>query len=291
MSIRYIYHKDLDKKQWDSCIENSQNETIYAYSDWLDRVADHWDALVMDGYSAVMPLIHKKKYGLKYIYQPFFTQQSGVFSKHDIDADLLQKFIKAIPRKFIRVRMNLNRSCTFNLKGVTLQPNYVMDLSKPYLELFKLFAVNTKRNILKAEANQPVLSFNILPVDFVAFKKENAKLPISDKTWLYLTKLLEFYDSRGKLKIFGATENDRLTSAICFLFSKKRVYYLVSANNQRGMETAASFFLVNSFIQQMAGSPIILDFEGSKIEGVARFFKGWGAVNEPYGTYKRNLIF
>jgi len=245
----------------------------------------------MDGYSAVMPLIYKKKYGLKYIYQPFFTQQSGVFSKHGIDADLLQKFIDSIPLKFIRVRMNLNRSCTFNLKSVTFHPNYVLDLSKPYPELFKLFSGNTKRNITKADANKPVLSVNILPSDFVAFKKENAKLPISDKTWLCLTNLLDFYNSRGNLKIFGATENNQLTSAVCFLFSKKRVYYLVSANNQRGMETASSFFLVNSLIRQMSGNPIILDFEGSKIEGVARFFKGWGAVNEPYASYTRNLIF
>lgn len=123
LNIRYIEISGFSIILWDKCIPKFPNETIYAFSGWLDRVADRWDALVMDEIFCRMPLVHKKKYGLKYIYQPFFTQQCGVFSTHGVDADLLQKFISSIPRKFIRVSMNLNRSCTFKLKGVSIRPN------------------------------------------------------------------------------------------------------------------------------------------------------------------------
>ena len=47
------------------------------------------------------------------------------------------------------------------------------------------------------------------------------------------------------------------------------------------------FLLIDHIIRQEAGKNTILDFEGSKIEGVARFYKGFGAKNHPYFILKR----
>ena len=47
------------------------------------------------------------------------------------------------------------------------------------------------------------------------------------------------------------------------------------------------FFLVDELIQQHADSNYQLDFEGSEIEGVARFYNGFGATNNPYFYYKK----
>jgi len=43
--------------------------------------------------------------------------------------------------------------------------------------------------------------------------------------------------------------------------------------------------LFDSIIEEYAGQKKILDFEGSGIPGVARFFQSFGAVNEPYYVY------
>jgi hypothetical protein len=79
--INYIKHKDVDTEKWDRCIEQSVNGIIYAFSWYLDIVCDEWDALVDDDYESVFPLVKRKKFGINYIYPPFFTQQLGLFSK------------------------------------------------------------------------------------------------------------------------------------------------------------------------------------------------------------------
>ena len=47
------------------------------------------------------------------------------------------------------------------------------------------------------------------------------------------------------------------------------------------------FFLVESVLKQYDNKEYILDFEGSEIEGVARFYKGFGAQDQPYYYYKK----
>ncbi|MBK8472915.1 MAG: hypothetical protein IPL33_12555 [Sphingobacteriales bacterium] len=55
-AIRYVAHADIDRLRWDDAITRAANSLPYAYSWYLDIVAPHWDALVTDDYSAVMPL-------------------------------------------------------------------------------------------------------------------------------------------------------------------------------------------------------------------------------------------
>ncbi|WP_373942482.1 hypothetical protein OEG92_04340 [Polaribacter sejongensis] len=71
--IQYVKRKDLNILKYDACIENSIQSRIYAFSWYLDIVADNWDVLVLGDYKAVMPLPWKQKYFIKYITQPFFV--------------------------------------------------------------------------------------------------------------------------------------------------------------------------------------------------------------------------
>ena len=56
---------------------------------------------------------------------------------------------------------------------------------------------------------------------------------------------------------------------------------------QKG-KTGASHFLVNELMKLHIGK--IVDFEGSNIEGVARFYKGFGAHHTFYSTVKINRL-
>ena len=77
--IRYIPHHEIDKSLWDRTITNAVNGSICALSWYLDIVAGTWDALVEGDYENVMPLPWRKKGGIRYIHQPRFTQQLGLF--------------------------------------------------------------------------------------------------------------------------------------------------------------------------------------------------------------------
>ena len=78
--IKYVAQQQVDKNKWDACIERSSNGLIYGYSFYLDSMAKHWDALVLNDYEAVMPLTWNRKWGIKYLYQPPLTPQLGIFS-------------------------------------------------------------------------------------------------------------------------------------------------------------------------------------------------------------------
>ena len=81
-NIQYLQHHEINKTKWDESISNASNGLIYGYSYYLDNMSNRWDALVMGEYEAVMPLTWNKKYGIAYLYQPFFTACLGVFGNN-----------------------------------------------------------------------------------------------------------------------------------------------------------------------------------------------------------------
>jgi hypothetical protein len=108
--IAYLKHKNIDKKKWDACIEQSASSCIYAYSWYLDAVCKNWTALVLDDYKAVLPLAPRSKYSIHYVYQPFFTRYFGVFSKNKSDKTTVNLFLTAIPKKFKFLEFSLHES-------------------------------------------------------------------------------------------------------------------------------------------------------------------------------------
>ncbi len=100
MKIEFVHRKEIDVHKWDEVISNSAAETLYGYSWYLDAAAANWSAFVIEDYRFVMPLIWKKKYGLTYLYQPFYTQQLGVFSREYVDPTLITTLLRLLLRKY-----------------------------------------------------------------------------------------------------------------------------------------------------------------------------------------------
>ncbi|WEK35446.1 MAG: GNAT family N-acetyltransferase [Candidatus Pseudobacter hemicellulosilyticus] len=107
LDIHYYRRDQLDSQRWDQCIDNAGNGNVYAYSGYLDGMAQNWDALVLNDYEAVMPLTWNRKWGIPYLYQPAFTAAAGVFG-NGITGTVLQAFLLAIPRKFRLIEISLN---------------------------------------------------------------------------------------------------------------------------------------------------------------------------------------
>jgi len=152
MNIQYLTHQQIDKQKWDACIDNAENGLVYTYSFYLDHMARQWDGLVLNDYEAVMPLTWNKKYRIHYLFQPFLTAQLGLSGKN-INAALLEVFLKAIPAKFKYWDFNLNHNNVFNSEEFNLfqRSNFVLPLNKSYEQLRIEYRENIKRNIKKAE--------------------------------------------------------------------------------------------------------------------------------------------
>ena len=104
--IHYVKREDLEVEKYNNCIENSIQSRIYAFSWYLDIIADNWDVLVQDDYEAVMPVPFRRKFGVNYVYPPFWLLELGLFSLKDtID---YKAFLKVLFSKFKSIELRLN---------------------------------------------------------------------------------------------------------------------------------------------------------------------------------------
>ena len=75
-----------------------------------------------------------------------------------------------------------------------------------------------------------------------------------------------------------------------FLIYNERVIFHLGTSNPKGKKIGAMHFLIDSIITQLAGKNLFIDFEGSEIDGIERFYKSFGAFKKPYFKYKENNL-
>ena len=291
--LKLVQRKEIQEEKWDRLIAESPAETIYPYCWYLDAVAENWSALIVDDYRFGMPVVWKKKAGMKYIYQPFYTQQLGVFSREYVEPALIQQMLKILYKKFRFAGMNFNAK---NLVGeekpftVEDKSNYVMSLNQDYDTHYKGFSSNAKRNIKKSIEFSEQVERNLPVEELVRLKRENDVIKRKEADYRWLVKILENIRQNDAGKIYAIRKESEISAAAFFAFSKTRGIYLLSASSQTGKEQRGMFRIVDTFIQDYAGSGMILDFEGSNIPSVARFFGGFGAQADIYQSVSFNRL-
>ncbi|MDD3322403.1 MAG: hypothetical protein PHS59_13270 [Paludibacter sp.] len=283
MQLKHLRNSSIDYEKWNECISKSFNSLTYAYSWFLDVVSPGWEALVSENYEYVMPLPAKSKYKIPYLVQPVLTQQLGIFSPNEINEEIVINFIKEIP--YYSYELNLNEK-NFYSKAF-IYPNYILDLNQPYKNLQNSFSKNTKRNIDKAKKLKLVVKKDISLNDFLEFYYG------IDKKFLYVQKaILENVIQTGytnnSVSLYGVySAQNELIASLFILHSLNRLTYLLPVSNAEGKNSSAMFYLIDYLIKKEANKNICFDFEGSRIEGIARFYRGFGAKNHPYYILKR----
>jgi hypothetical protein len=288
--IRFLKHNDIDLIKWEFCIGQSRQGLIYAVSWYLDLVSPGWCALVEDDYTAVMPLPVKRKYGFPYIIQPLYAQQLGVYSREKLSAKKISEFVESIPRKYQYIHLNLNFDNLFLEDKVSqkINNNFELSLNRDYKSISMTYSENTRRNIAKAE--DVVVKFDLSKDELIYLKSENTA---SNRKHIPSSKILDYISGVLDYEagfMCSASIGDETCASVFFLRHESRIYYLIPVSSSMGKEKKAMFAIIDAVIQKFAGSPIVLDFEGSNIPGLARFFEGFGAVNHPYPVLKLNRM-
>ena len=294
MEVKHLTYQQIDKVKWDACIDKADNGLIYAYSFYLDCMAKNWEALVLNDYEAVMPLTWNKKYGISYLFQPAFTASLGLFGKQ-INAEILNTFLKAIPLKFKYWDVYFNQGNFFELKDFKLHKriNYTLNLNSDYENLYSAYRDNIKRNIKKAAQLNLTINKNIAVADVIAIAKEYAigNSGTTDKDFANFEKLYKFLHQKEKATTYGVyTKEKQLIASAVFFFSHSRAFYILVGNHPNGKTLGASHALINAFIKDHAGANLLLDFEGSDISSLAFFYSSFGAVEEKYSAIRLNKL-
>ena len=286
--IKYLKNHEIDSTKWDNCIKNSINGLVYAYSWYLDIVCEKWDALVEDDYISVFPLTYNVKANIHYLFQPVFSQQLGVFSVQGISAEKTNEFFNAIPEKFKLIEINLNKLNDINLSKFTKHEwlTHELELINSYENIFQNYSSNAKRNIKKAYNKKVSISKNLKPEDVISLFRNNKGKDINslhDKDYERLSRLIYKCIYFNKVSIYGAyTSKNELCAGAFFVESNKRAIFLFSGTSAEARENGAMSFLIDSYIKENSQKEMILDFEGSNDENLARFYKSFGAKEYYY---------
>ncbi len=282
--IRYIPHDDIDFEKWDNCINNAMNGIFYAWSWYLDMCTDSWDALVEDDYRAVMPLPLRKKYGIRYVYQPFFIQQLGVFSTYSLSEDITLRFLQAIPKSIRYAAFNMN---TYNRlpmshsaiigQGIT----HELDLIAPYEQIRNTYSNNLRRNIKKAKNSGVYVTSHARPEDIITAFRQNSgryRVHYKEDDYRILKHIIYSGMHKGLVTIkaaYGSTNN--FCGGIVFYKSHKKAVWLFSGSTPEARQNGAMSLLADEYIRENAGTELVLDFEGSKNPNLARFYRAFGS--------------
>ncbi len=292
--IRYIKRAVLDVDKYNNCIENSINARIYAYSWYLDIVADNWDVLVLDDYAAVMPLPWRSKYFIKYIYMPCWTQQLGIFSSIDLTSVKLNDFINSIPKKFKKVTLNFNSDNLLKGSNIQQKTNYILPLNKQYFELFENYKYRRRRSYKQYENDTITIkkSSKYKEVVNLFINQKKGTIQINKSDYDKLEQLIKFSENTKQSYIL-TVENlkGELIGGAFFLKDTRRITYLFSAVSVEGRKKQAMPFIIDLIIKKYANTNYIFDFEGSMIPGIAYFFRSFGAQEETYFSYQKQLFF
>jgi hypothetical protein len=290
-TIRYIQRNEIDISKWDACVEAAPNGLIYARSWWLDEMANNWDALIVGDYKMIMPLTWRRKWGIRYLYQPAFSQQLGIISSHEVSAKDAQCFYTELQKMFRFAEINLNYLNIF--EETALRQNFVLDINIDYAGIASRYKTDLKKNLHRSARAGFTYNSDIKNLAVVELFKHtyNSKIKLSADSFSRLSNAVKIAEQKGMIVCRSVNDKDRnISAAVLCLKDTKRIYFLLSVIPADARVQRANHFLIDSLIREFSQQHLLLDFEGSDIEGIAYFYKLFGAINQAYPFLRFNNL-
>lgn len=286
-----LHNSELDTERWDACVDKAANSRGYAQSWYLDAVYPDWHGIVVGNYDYVMPICPAKKWGFAYLLQPVYSQQHGIFPPPT--PELRNAILLHILKKYKYIDINLN---AMNLMPTELQahtewkPNHLLNLHDAYASIQGRYSSHCKRHLRKARKQLEVVN-DLTVEDFMKLKAAQSGRAFTPKHRDALLRIISKSKHQGNGIVYGAyDQHNELCAAAFVLATPKRLVYLNGVSTPQGHTSGAMYTLIDQLIADHAQLPLLLDFEGSAVPGIARFFEGFGAQPERYPHIHINPI-
>lgn len=285
------------------CLEST---SIFAAPWWLDATAGmgNWGLceVKQDGtLIASMPWVLKRRFGVRVLSQPSLTQTLGpwiadpppgtkIAKQLARQKDLMEALIHQLP-EYDFFCQNFSPEFTnwlpFYWKGFKQTTRYTYRLNNisDHDLVWSGFQDKVRTDIRKAKKSSVVVERSsdieaFMDVNELTFLRQGIKSPYSRS---YVKRLFSACQSNDAGTIFLARGTDGHVHAGVFLvWNQHCAYYLMGGGDPEFRNSGATSLLMWNAIQFASTVSQIFDFEGSMIESVERFFRGFGAVQTPY---------
>ena len=282
--IRFLKHSEINPEKWNQAVYNSLVSSVFVRYEMLELLTapDTWHALVQEDYEAVMPLPTRKKGVLKYVYTPFFMPQMGIFSEREITLDETEAFLCEISKHYVLADVLLNEKNETQESHKNNFVSHFISLQPSYNELHSQFHENTKRNIKvgKKMACRVTVGEESISGIIGLFRNNRGQaeaVHYHDRDYQVLEIVANHLLEKDLLDVYGVRTNDnRLAAGALFVKDGNRRWFWFSGRDNQLSDCKPMFLLLDAYISDHAGSNLILDFNGSKNENVARLYQGFG---------------
>lgn len=291
--LRRIKRKELDVERYTQSLNDSLNYRIYAEYWYLDVLTSgKWECWVYGDYEVIMPVPLQFKFGFKFVIQPIYCQQLGVFYKEEISDELFSEFEKRLHKYRVRsYAFNEENTKRYNPKG-DIRVNYILDLNRPYEEIFGNYTKHRRKDIRKSEKLglkiQETSDYNY----FVKTKFTNYTHLSKFVNEPFLRKLLAELILNEKLiikNIFDADDNN-IASQIFTISGNRRICFGFVRDKEKERHNSSAY-VIDRLINQLSNENLMVDFEGSMNPSIADFMEGFGVEKSHYTYFKRFTVF
>ena len=285
--MKVFNNNDIDRNRWDSLVEQSVSPKITSFSWYLDVVCPQWKAIVGDDYSWGFVLPEKRKFGFRYLIQPFIIQQLGlIYLNKDFNisstVDMCLEYVKS-HYPFFDFNINVASLSTDRVES-RLNNNLLLNLQQSYEAIREGYSANVRRNLKKSAESGIIVkrvdNFDEIIRMFVDDKGD--KVGWNSRKSKVLVDVLNAVKAHRDIEVRGAFSSDELVCGAVFIGFGGRWTFIFSGNSDKGRETSSMFSIIDSFIHDSVNQALTLDFEGSNDQGLYRFYKSFGAYDEKY---------
>ncbi len=298
--LRYISHAEIDRLRWDELINQAPNGLIYALSWYLDIVSPGWTALVKEQqgrYVAGLPLPERRKFGLRYLKQPLFAQQLGLFylepptpADWQQVAGLLRKQYRFVTEyAFNTANTDLLGQGQPELAG-SIFTTYHLDLRAGYAQILAGYKPNRRWRLNQARRRElriePTQDIDRL-VQLFAENTASKIYGLIGESYEYriLRALYARAHQAGMAEMWQARSNsDEVVAMILLLKFNKKIIYLFSGATIVGKAAGAISVLLDETFRAYSTQDMCFDFEARDVPGLVEFYSSFGSKKAPFLT-------
>jgi Acetyltransferase (GNAT) domain len=269
---------------------------------WLDAVApDAWSAVVVrrgDEVVARLPYMRRRSLGIEAIVQPPLTQTLGPWlvpgegkypRRLETEKRLLGGLIEQLPQ------VDLFRQCfapaltnwlPFYWAGfeATVRYSYRIEDLTDLDRVSSDFQDHVRRALRKArdvvEVRDDFPVEQLIELDARTYARQGRRPPIPAAV---IRRLDAACAARGARRILGAVDaRGRTHAALSVVWDDRTLYALVNARDPERQAFGANTLLYWEAIRLASEVSRVFDFEGSMIEPIEHFVRGFGGRQTPY---------
>lgn len=295
-----------DKDAYGRLCTTENSIPIFSQPWWLDATAGerHWDVALVERQGRIMaslPYCTERRLGMTLLTQPALTQTLGPWLAGDAATDegqesLLHDIVEHLPA-YHHYAQNWHYSrnaCPPPGNGAfrqTTRYTYLLPDLSDARTLWSNLQENVRREIRKAEQRHRLRVRDDLGIDdFLdlqrrTFKRQGLPLPHSVDL---VRRLDSTCQAHGARRIFIVEDDEgRRHAGVYLIWDSNSAYYLMGGGDPELRSSGATSLCMWEAIRFAATVTRRFDFEGSMLEPVERFFRAFGAIQQPFQRVTR----